>query len=117
MLQGKAESWLGGQQVLFLKHIWEIAIKKGEKSTEPEREVFIIHAGLLPALPLDESIAKESPGSMVLYGRSFRICKGPNSKPGAFWSQNPAFIPAPGGSLFSQPVPTQPPACKMQPRL
>lgn len=48
---------------------------------------------------------------------SFRICKGLNSKPGAFWSQNPAFISAPDGSLFSQTVPTQPHACNIQPRL
>lgn len=49
----RGEAGWGGQQVLFLKHIWESSIKRGGKSTKPEKEVFILQAGLSPALPLD----------------------------------------------------------------
>lgn len=114
----------GGQQVLFLKHIWESSIKRvgagGGRGGSPQnlRKKYSFFKRGSPLLSLwTEAFPKRPPAASCFMADSFRTCKGPNSKPGAFWSQNPAFLSAPGGSLFSQPVPTQPPACKIQPRL
>lgn len=77
----KQEAGWGGQQVLFLKHIWENSIKRGERVQEnmKKRRSFF-KWGSLSSSPCGRNAFPQSPPAPWHFiADSFRICNCPNS--------------------------------------